>query len=1073
MVSINFSAKRFNANNPSTSADTDTVAQIDNSELRIDEQSNVETLLDDDYLRVTLSTTLRPPLEDGETILDTKANTSKIATIITTKRIFVYNYRSKRSQPYYFECSYTPNKFNLLPLCVIIPNSVYEMKPDLIVLDPVSGLLKFYESVKMEPSLGGLQNIKTFHIKVNNAEFLTDLTLLQHSDLLLSTSQCRVLYIKLRDHLRDSPFNYFEIYNNRSLVSFMLSKSYSIREYHNFNRIVSLKLYDVSPVEKYIVILESSGRLSFIKHLIGSTSFTLERTLETNMLLNVADAEYLDFELSVKKQFAVLLLRSRDSSPCFGLAVSLGKAFENCEKAFKFDFPYVSDSKEHTYPKIFFAKDDEVCILECSKKLLVFEPQFENLSTAWAQIVTLKETLEIFSIEKVDNNTVYLNTNDGYISIEVKKSGTSHNQNIFMEQHIIQYLKYGAESNSITYDLKGTGVMITQTVLKNAIRKVSDNLITNSWLVTGTNASDNLKTRLQYFLKLIKFTSENCDMEDAYNLKSELVTNCQLISLANGLFQMSFEKTYAESIQNSLSILNWEDEPKLFFLHRTKEIVALLEEFINSIVNSCAGIDFLHLAESLSTLFESSYIECDQEIKKYFNQTGLCNVFSKHHEVIKNVNIVTRKVYEIVKEDSSDLNKTGFDNILMKLTCFLYCVTSETVLCLSKAKNSSDFEDLNRFLIINKENWTNMYILSNRQSEMIPLALQYNDMQTLAILMESKRELCSSINDDNLNLLDEGINEEFDYYFDSYGYNFAEALFRHYLVKNKIDVMLSYFPKQSEFLEKFLSSDIRLYRFGWIHDAQMAAFDRVCDKLLKFMSDPAYSLDNSLEDKKLQSSFGKLSAICNKGTSNNSAFEQFSCSLRLVLIQNEIYEVLTILEHNDNGVLKNTLSPMFDSLFWNIHEKLRGKRPLTLTEIINFVTMCSFEPALSASTDGMEDDDKVNSCEEFIVSVSAKIFRLLENFKDLDCKHGDGTMRELWIKLLIRRLLLRNDKTKILSKVINTLKYDVVEGYLHDLKSLELQQSDLNLLGLSEQNTFSDYIKENETLRETEIFKSM
>lgn len=1072
MVSINFTAKRFNSSTDSAIL-LPTITATDESEFEshVDKQLDIETLLDNEYFRITNSPLANLILESDEDILDAKANSADIATVITTKRILVYNYKLKKRRPYYFECTYMANAFNLLPLCVIIPNSVNELKPDLVVIDPVSGLLKFYETIKMEPSLGGLQNIRTFQIKVNTAEFLTDIKLFQHNDLILTTSQCRVLYVKLKDHLRDSPFSYFEIYNNRPLASFMLSKSYSFREYNNFNHIISLKIYNITPVEKLIAVLESSGRLTLIKHLIGSSTFSLEKKIETKLLLDVGEAEYLDFDLSPKKQLCVILAREGKSSPFFGIAMSLWETLRNDGNAFKIEIPFVSSGKNNNCPKIHFAKADEICVIESDNKVLLFEPQFDALDTAWTQLVTFKEKLEIFSIELLKNSVIVFNTNEGYICLEVKKSGTFNDQNIFMEQHIIQCLKFATASSSVVYNLKNTGVPFDQVVLKSAIRKVSDNLMSDGGLVIGTNANENLKMRQHFYLKLIGFASDNCDIDNDYNLKSELVTNCHLLSLSCGLYALTFEEKYADIAMDCLRSLGWDYDLKSFFVKKPGEILTLLGQFIINAINLCAQNNFLQLADSFSAFLHVSFNDCDLKIKKYINEIGLCKLFMKDCEFIKSVNLLTKKIYEMNKQMASDIFKARSEDILLKLTYYLYHVSSETQSSIRRAKEHYIFDDLNRFVENNKENWISVYSSTNKQSELIPLAILYDDMETLAMLIESRRESCLSLDDSTSNLLTEGNGAEFDYYFDHYGYSFAEALFKHYLATNKINVMLQCFPNRYELLERFLNSDIKFYKFGWIHDVQIAGFDRACSKLLVFMSDETYTQNNILEDMKLHSSIGKLSAVCSRRSSTDSPIERFSSSLQVITIQNELAAMLADINKtvpkNHKILLENLFSPKFDHMFWKIFKKINERTPLSFTEIINFVTMCSFE-SVSTQAKGLKD------FEDFIVSMSTKMFSLLENFQTLDNKEKDkDVMRVLLIRLLTRRLVLRDDCTAVLSKVVNILKHDIVEGYLHDLSSLELQRQDLYSLGISEEDTINDYIKENEMLKNIELFKSL
>lgn len=1046
-----------------------------------------------------------PDLKEDETILSFNITIDNIAIIITNSRILIYNYKSFEKRPYCFQFQYKQNVYNILPLVLVISNPINPLKPDLIIVDSITGKLTFFESIKLLPSLSVLQNTLENKISLYNSEFLTNIQTFEDNSLLLTTSQKRIIHVTFKDQFGNIIINSNQIFNNRPLISFMLSKSYNIKEYENSNHITSIKYIDLSPVSKIIIILESSGHISFINHLKGSSTFILDSKFDLDLIISNNDLKFLDFQFISSKKIGIFLTFDTIKKSFQNLLFDFSNLKSIPSLIFNSKIHLLSSNEVINNPKIFLLNNENTILFQNNYKLIIFDINLNQLSNPWTEVIILNSNLKLYSIVKLNksNDLIELSTNKGLLSFKFKSSGKSNDIISYLKDHLIQYLKYSNENSLIVFNLKDTLLPIIENDEKIVINNILDELLNDtSNLVNHTESNINniLINKVNLIKKLIIYVSKNYKINQDDELKIKLLNTCELFSLTEKFYQLIINENL---IQPVIEILKEDNIPfNVFFQKHSSKILFLISKYIESAKNVGNEVQIKNLASFLSTLFIEAFIKLDDKIKQYLNGIGLSTVFIEHFDLIKNIDEITRMVYNL--ELSHDEMVLKYGEILIGLSCFLYYSINEIVLYLESHNSTNKFDSLllkfSNLLRDHKDKWIHIFIVLQKQDDIIPLVNKYLDYPSLAALLESKREIIQNlysnkeISDIEFTNFSTDIEIEFDNYFDRYNYLFAEALFDYYIQNNKINIMLSCFEKHSEYLDKYLASDIKYYKFAWINDIKYKRFDKVSCQMLNYIS---ISSSNPIKNFKLQSSIAKLSTLClNSNEYESKIFNYQICNgyLSLVSLQEFIKTKLTdigcFLKNYDPKILTNEkyLNSNNFSYFPNeiqhIFQKLSSDISLNITEIITFITLSNFKVFSRDKIDNVETniDDHTNDSDEmkttvvddFKINTFIKILHFLEDqtfiktdniiFSTLSNSiHNSEKQKSILIKILIRRLVIHPYWKKFSNKIYGMIVNENIKFYSNE-NDLILKANELKEVGISDTRAYSDYELENKLL---------
>lgn len=1115
MEQLKFTANRFkntsvseNNNRLDKQQDDRTVDEINGlfskKPLTVPLLDSLHYTLSNDYWRF-------PELEDNEYVVSFKTATDSVAIVITSSRILVYNYKSFKKRPYTFQFKYTPNNYHIPPLCAIIPNPINSSKPDLVVIDPISGVLQFLESIKLAPSLSLLQNKLQEKISLYNSEFLTDVQLFEGSCLLLTTSQKRIIYVTFKDQYGDLSINCNKIYNNRPLISFMLSKSYSIKEYSKSSHIISLKSIDVSPVMKTIIILESTGHVTFIDHIKGSSTFVPGPKADLDMLLSISNLKFMDFVFIPERKIGIFLVLNTMTNLLQNIYFDFTDVKSGPSHLFTTNVPFIPESEPTANAKMFLLDAGNSLLIQSNNRLVICNVNLNRVPHPWAEVIILNPSLQIFSVVRItpDTDVISLATDKGLILFNLKSSGQSSDVLAYVKEHLLQYLIFSKSSSPVVFSLKETLLPIIQNDVKAVLHSVLEELLddTCSVIDADLDVDENLTKRVEVIKKLVEYISQNYEIQLDEEMRVKILNTCELLSLTKKFFHLMIDRNLVDVIVNILKELKFQGTINDFFQKNSKEILVLISHYVQVAKNVGNEIQLKDLASLLSDLFIEALIKLDDNIKRSMNGMGLSSVFIDYFDLINNVDDVTRMVYNLkLSEEEMMVN---YGEILIGLCCFLYYTTNEIVAYILLHNSSNAFagvlEKFSNLLNSHKDKWIHVFIVLKKQNDIMPLVNKYSDFESLSALLESKREIIQNlyttkeISDIEFTNLSADIEIEFDQYFDKYNYSFAKSLFLYYIQHNKIDIMLTCFEKHSDFLDQFLSSSINYYDFAWIQDVKFQRFDKVSNAMSLYLSNG--NID-PIKNKRLQTSIAKLSALC--GTedqeSKSSHLSEYNSCLSLLSLQQYIYlglERLGLFSKDydptrllSTAYLVNNKFCYFPTEVQNSFQKLSSGGSLSLIEIINFISLASFfsgEP-LAEPTEEMNGQTRPSKLEdlagnrelatsEFIATLYLKLLQFSKKYVPIHSSN-DGLIvahspyhyeleqeRAVWIKVLLRRLSLRSDQQA--KAIISFLETQNIKTKMKR-EEMILSKDELTWIAGNSPKACLDYERENELLKSSQ-----
>ena len=1121
MEQLKFTANRFknsSATENSSQQEQHQDSQIEANNKYALKKRSQEPLLDSLHYSLNNQYWKLPELEDGESVVSFEAASDSIAIMITSSRVLIYDYKSFEKRPYTFQFRYNSNDYNIPPLCSIILNPLNALKPDLVIIEPISGALHFFEAIKLVPSLSLLQNKLQDEISLHNAEFLTGVQLFEGNCLLVTTSQKRVIYVTFKDQFGDLSINYFQVYNNRPLISFMLSKSYSIKEYANSSHIISVKCIDVSPVMKTLIVLESTGHLTFIDHLKTSTTFTSRSSFNLDITLKSYNLKFMDFQFVLEKKIGIFLVLDPVTNSLFNVYVDFRDEKSDPVNLYSSAISSIPKSEFIVNPKIFLLDQENTLMTQNNNRLIVSTVNDSRFPHPWTEVIILNQSLHIYSAVRLESlpNTIALATDKGLLLFELKSSGHSSDILMYVKDHLLQYLKYSESSSPVIFSLKETLLPITQDDIKIVLNQILDDLLEDNSNAIGADLSveENLSRRVEMVKKLVVYVSQNYDIDEDEKMRVKLLNTCELLSLTKKFFELIIDRDLFDVISNILKGMKFRGKIDNYFRKNPKSILLLISEYLKTSKNVGNEVQLKNLTSLLSNLFVEALIKLDDDIKEYLNKSGISTIFIDHFDLISNIDDVTRMVYNLkLTEEEMIVN---YGEILIGLCCFLYYTTNEIISYLKSHNTLNTYDDhlakYSELLNSHKDKWIHSFIVLKKQNDIIPLVNKYSDYHSLSVLLESKREIIQNlydiqeISDIEFVNLSADIEIEFDKYFDQYKYFFAKSLFLHYIQCNKIDIMLTCFEKHSDFLDKFLSSDMKYYDFAWIQDIKLRRFDKVSNGMSSYLSE---KISSPIKNKKIQTSIAKLATLC--GTQDQglryNRLEEFDCSLSLLSLQQNIYfqlETLGLFKKDFDTIclfkapyLEKNGFRYFPTEVQNTFEKLSKNISVSVNELIDFISLASFpvdtsltqlsviinqgdgeikgiEQDFSSDEDEvMENDSSDVIANEFIINGYIKLFSFLKHYVPLKHKNNifeavDAGKSELkkkaWAKILLRRLVLRKDLKTLIKTILPLIQ---VEGDSMNLspENLVSTTEELNCIGIETSGAYLDYEKENELLR--------
>lgn len=195
---------------------------------------------------------------------------SKYSVVINDNSINVWSYKSIDSTPLSIEFPLSSSS-TLPPLAILTKpasSNVNSDDPGLVIIDSISGHVKFYESVQHAPALGLIDNKLlelTIPLKLDQGEYITLAENAEPAGIVVATSLKRVVLIGLRDFISKPRLTLTELMS--PVGSGLFSKFFKSQQQENadvIDEIVSIKTSKIieQGMSQDILICDSNGTFS-------------------------------------------------------------------------------------------------------------------------------------------------------------------------------------------------------------------------------------------------------------------------------------------------------------------------------------------------------------------------------------------------------------------------------------------------------------------------------------------------------------------------------------------------------------------------------------------------------------------------------------------------------------------------------------------------------------------------------------------------------------------------------------------------------------------------------------------
>lgn len=130
---------------------------------------------------------------------------SNYAVVVSDESIYVWCYKSIDTSPLSIHFPIDKSLFELPVAILTRPSSGTDQDPGLLMVDSITGLIKFYESVQHAPTLG-LINDKSLKLQMNLQpnEHITLVENVEPAGIAVATSLQRCILISLRDYKKQT-----------------------------------------------------------------------------------------------------------------------------------------------------------------------------------------------------------------------------------------------------------------------------------------------------------------------------------------------------------------------------------------------------------------------------------------------------------------------------------------------------------------------------------------------------------------------------------------------------------------------------------------------------------------------------------------------------------------------------------------------------------------------------------------------------------------------------------------------------------------------------------------------------
>lgn len=850
-------------------------------------------------------------------------NESNFALALNQNSIHVWGYRSTDSTPLSIQF---PIESSQMPLAILTkPSSGISKDPGLVIIDSSTGLIKFYESVQHAPALGLINNkLLELTIPLKKGEYIMLAENVEPAGVVVATSTKRCVLISLRDFKSKPQLSYVELMNLATgLFSLWGSDSSS-------DEIVSIKSGKITNhgISQEIIVQDSAGKFNFFTYHLssanGSPYIEKKNSYLHDLLVHVKssiDGYLPGSHLGVKfldlwpyeEDIYLALCQVSESNKTDLLLLTIkinttGVLVYGSHKLSRYDnTPFKSK------PRLFLPNPSKTAFVVIDNSIIITDINVSYIQSSvyyrprWEDIVRLKSTVEIIGCgyessckESSENPSLILITrNFGVLRLErfIENLEVNSSPTYTIKSHIEQGIYY--TSPEINFDIRGD---YSDEVIIDAIEQVSNEILesTSVYLPNSMASIKNfLLMKVDLYKKLITYSRENFSS----------VYQVVLPGLLSNLEKNELGLNFWLSIDGDLQLKSLlPADSKKYFSQGLESINDVFTQFLEKALTEGVALSVLSniVVQSLYGVYlhEQEYVQ-NQLFKSWVFDTSLLIVIE---DIFSNSGL-----NNIPTND----NRTN----LVKYVEILYYFINNAIAYMSKFDNSQ-LVDYSDWYESRKSHWILILMENSLSNEALQIVEKYHDFSSLVYVLENS-----------------DTSDPYEFYFQKYGYEFASALFDHYLETDKIqDLILT---NHKHFLINYFSSNPVTSKISWIRHLLDHEFAKASKALLQSATLEPDNLDNQ----QLKYSLAKLSKIAQAGDPITDEEVVNECENKLVQLRAQRGLFLAIeefknptfefyLAHFLNKLLnqeqRDLLKPPFQDFLAN--------KPLPVLDLVNFLT---------------------------------------------------------------------------------------------------------------------------------------
>lgn len=820
-------------------------------------------------------------IEEGEedtSLYRGNVGESGFIAVVDDENVCVSNIKDKKVK---LAFPYESNPLNLKPFVVLIDDLENPLDSGIVIIDSYTGDVRYYESIVNAPLLKVL-NLKIFELNLGlKNEFINLVEYIPELGIICSTSSKKVINISLKDTFGKPSLSKLDIIapSSFNLLSFFNNDKLDIENFNTKNRIVSILQSDD------LIIQESEGIFESWK-LDGVLVFQYKVNLKPTL------SEYLsDVYERAKYSFKILDLVSLPhiASDCYLLLTSFDN--EDDVKLKNLVLFTVKINRDgvliySTYkltcyhsiatesPKLVLPKPYNICYIITNNSVVLTEVLMSldplklallNYKAKWEDIISFKNSVKIVGYNVDDKNRlIVVTSNSGLLKVENSfrlddseldeidlNLKLQQEPMLFIKSRIEQAIYFGSDDNSqnpLVFEVP----QIEDFKLKDieqAISSVLEELILNESKFLPKiypSVDDFLVKRNQFLQTLTQFILANFK-EISVDLK---------ISILNLLNKFKISQIFYSIIKNDSKLMELtriiiDNISKLelrdFFFNNLNQITELIDEFLKNNKDDSKTLQLISEIGVSYMNFEKNLRYDDLKL-----DTGDYEFSSTKPFLIENEDLLLTIVqfYNLTLNNKDSLNPQQQEQVVV-ISEFLFYSFNDMI-CYSQFNTPSN--GLNQTYLANKSKWISVLNEANLQELVLNVSEKFQDMTSIVEI-----------------LLIENRGDQFDYYFDKFGYKFASNYYK-YLIDHKQFSVL--FSNHTSHLSKFFQDNDQYNWIRWIYYLQIQEYEQL-SKVLSLLN------EDSISNKQFNLSLLKLSLLAIGGEMGAVNYQLKLCQYQL------------------------------------------------------------------------------------------------------------------------------------------------------------------------------------------------